>query len=132
MQKYKFAMEYLKTIVGILVGVLVIWSQVAERRAKQRRQAEAQRRRAEEQRRETMAQWSAMEEETSMQRASEYEPLPHDNFRPVAIPAMPEEGERSTADIPPSPIQTMQEEPSVDVERWRRAVIDSEILKTKF
>ena len=131
MQKYKFAME-LKTIGAILVGALVIWSQIAERRAKRRRQAEAQRRREEEQRREAMAQWSAAEAVPQFPGEGVYEPLSRDDFRLPPNPILSEEGERSTSDIPPIPVQPMREEPSVDVERWRRAVMDSEILKTKF
>ncbi len=125
MQNYKFAMEYLKTIVGIVVVGLVIWSRISEQRAKQRRQAAAQRQKA-------SAQWSAVAEEEELQQESIYEPLSHDNFRPVSIPEVPEEGERTTEDVPPVPTKAQEEESSVDVERWRRALIDSEILKTKF
>ena len=120
MQNYKFAMEYLKILVGFVVGILVIWSQIAERRAKQRKMAERLRRQAMESAVEEASDWTA----------DEYEPLSHDNFRPV-VPPIPEEGVRATVDLPPGPSDAA-EEPAVDVERWRRAIIDSEILKTKF
>lgn len=131
MQKYKIAMDYLETIIGIVVGGLVIWSKIAESRAKQRRKAEAAKR---SQSVPFDADWSTA--------TADYEPLLRNHFQPAnadPIDTKVEEGQRVTSDMPPIPVST---EPkanstsasteSVDMERWRRAIIDSEILKTKF
>lgn len=131
MQNYKIAMDYLKTIIGIVVGGLVIWSQIAESRAKQRRKAEAAKR---SQPVPFDADWSTS--------TDDYEPLSHNHFQPVnaePIDTKVEEGQRVTSDMPPVPVATKAKtddasasSESADIERWRRAIIDSEILKTKF
>lgn len=46
-------------------------------------------------------------------------------------PAFKQEGQSVTT-ARPSTILPENDESQVDVERWRRAIIDSEILKTKF
>lgn len=132
MQNYKFAMEYLKSIVGIVVVGLVIWSRISEQRAKQRRRAEAERRMVAERLDAEAEQWSSMVKGAMLKQDDGDESMSHDNFIPVSIPEIPEEGERSTIDMPQMPATIQSEESSVDVERWRQALIDTEILKTKF
>jgi len=127
-QNYKIAMDYLKTIIGIVVGGLVIWSRIAESRAKQRQRS------ATDNRQQPIApdtDWSEL--------PSDYEPLSHNHFQPIVADTsdlVSEEGQRVTADIPPVPEKDTSIEPISDDseanDRWRRAIIDSEILKTKF
>lgn len=136
----------IQTVIGIIVALLIGWVQVAEKR-----KASAAKRAARQQSRprheapapgrplSSAKEWKSSWESgwVASATATMVSPTPDGT---ASMPLPQEEGQRVTPENPetalphPSPVPTVaaEEIEDADIARWRRAIIDSEILKTKF